>query len=600
MAAISGSEATLPASASASAPARATRVRAALAGAAAREAALVACAGLMLLWPALANGFPLIFSDTGTYVSQVLEGHLGWDRPPFYSLYLALLGWGVSLWPPVAAQALASAWLVRQVQRSVAPASGTARYLGTMALLAAATGLPWTVSTAIPDIFAPLAVLALFLLVFADAGGDWRRWALVLFLAVAVAMHLSILPISAALLLAAVLPLRIAGRLRMRPGAAVLAVLLGTAALTSVNLLARGRPSPSPYAATFVLARELADGPALATLARDCTRETWALCRYRHALPGSADAFLWDPHSPLYRAGGPRRLIGETDSILWRTLVEHPRAVLADAGGDFVRQVAMIRPATGLGAWSATAGATIRRDLPRGTVAAFDRSRQARGRLALAPVWARLDEAVEAAASVVCVVLLGAGLLGGGLVRPAANAAGRRRCVLALLGLLALLANAAVTGALSGPHDRYQSRIAWLPVLVVALGAAPRRRSRRPGGRSVVRPVGAGEDDQIGVLQRRQERQAQAEPPVDPVTVPVAHGEMQLDRRQLLLGEARGERGRQPGEEAGDGGRDSLACGVLGPAHRGAITLVRAVSAVGASVSRSAGRARGRRADRSA
>jgi len=47
----------------------------------------------LLLWPALYNGFPLVFSDSGTYISQLIERHLGWDRPPFYSLFLLLLGW---------------------------------------------------------------------------------------------------------------------------------------------------------------------------------------------------------------------------------------------------------------------------------------------------------------------------------------------------------------------------------------------------------------------------------------------------------------------------------------------------------------------------
>ena len=36
----------------------------------------------------------------------------------------------------------------------------------------------------------------------------------------------------------------------------------------------------------------------------------------------------------------------------------------------------------------------------------------------------------------------------------------------AAAALLALLANAAITGGLSGPHDRYQSRIMWLPPLI--------------------------------------------------------------------------------------------------------------------------------------
>ena len=39
-----------------------------------------------------------------------------------------------------------------------------------------------------------------------------------------------------------------------------------------------------------------------------------------------------------------------------------------------------------------------------------------------------------------------------------------------------LLMNAAITGALSMPHDRYQSRIMWLPPLVLLL-STPRTRA---------------------------------------------------------------------------------------------------------------------------
>ncbi len=46
---------------------------------------------------------------------------------------------------------------------------------------------------------------------------------------------------------------------------------------------------------------------------------------------------------------------------------------------------------------------------------------------------------------------------------------------LAVLALAGLLANAAATGALSGPHDRYQARIAWLVVLPPLLAYAARR-----------------------------------------------------------------------------------------------------------------------------
>jgi hypothetical protein len=39
--------------------------------------------------------------------------------------------------------------------------------------------------------------------------------------------------------------------------------------------------------------------------------------------------------------------------------------------------------------------------------------------------------------------------------------------------LIALLGNALVCGATSGPHDRYQGRLIWVPVLVMILTARP-------------------------------------------------------------------------------------------------------------------------------
>jgi hypothetical protein len=51
---------------------------------------------------------------------------------------------------------------------------------------------------------------------------------------------------------------------------------------------------------------------------------------------------------------------------------------------------------------------------------------------------------------------------------------------LAAAALVALLANAAITGGLSGPHDRYQSRIMWLPPVIAILAIASLRRATAP------------------------------------------------------------------------------------------------------------------------
>jgi hypothetical protein len=49
-------------------------------------ALVLVLAAILLLWPAFWNGYPLVFADTGTYLSQAIEHYAGWDRPIFYRL----------------------------------------------------------------------------------------------------------------------------------------------------------------------------------------------------------------------------------------------------------------------------------------------------------------------------------------------------------------------------------------------------------------------------------------------------------------------------------------------------------------------------------
>ena len=41
----------------------------------------VPAAAALLLWPAVWNGYPIVFADTGTYLSQAIHLYAGWDRP---------------------------------------------------------------------------------------------------------------------------------------------------------------------------------------------------------------------------------------------------------------------------------------------------------------------------------------------------------------------------------------------------------------------------------------------------------------------------------------------------------------------------------------
>ena len=428
----------------------------------------------LLLWPALYNGYPLVFADTGTYLSQAIEHYVGWDRPVFYSLFLLPLHLTLTTWPAITAQAVLTAHTLQLGQRALLPAASPYWLIPLLAGASVATALPWFAAQLMPDVFTPLLVLALAILIFVpERITERERCWLALVAAFMIAAQHSSVPLAAALLLVlvplrrrlgAALPLRRTDAWRL-VGAPLLAVL----ALASVNLAARGRLAIAPYGNVFLLARVIYDGPGLRTLQRDCPRAGWRLCPWRDHLPPTSDAFLWQPDSPALLAGGHKALAAEADAIIADTLRNEPGAEAAAVLRNLRQQLGQFATGDGLHAWPQTVEPWIARDFPRFEHAAYAASRQSRNRLAV-PAWMQTLHAATALGGVAgCVVLLAAGL--------------HRRHVAAGFAaavLLAVLANAAIAGGLSTPHHRYQSRIMLLAPLVAVLGGAALLRDRPP------------------------------------------------------------------------------------------------------------------------
>ena len=448
--------------------------------------ASLAAAVLLLLWPAWHNGYPLVFSDTGTYLTQIVERHLGWDRPMFYSLAILPLHLTLTNWPVVVAQAVLTVYLLCVTLRVVV---GTVQHLGALtAALSVLTALPWVTSELIPDFSTPLLVLVLTLLVvLPDRLTRREGWGLALLGAMLMAVHLSNV-LLAPLLLAVLLPMRrLLGARRplarldlVRAAGPWLAAAL---ALGTVNLIGHGRFSLSPYGSVFVLTRSLYDGPAMDVLRRHCPQAGWRLCiLVPDGLPASPDEFLWRRSSPLQRVGGPKQIAGEAKAILLTALHEEPRAMLWSALSDTFRQLGMVATGDGLQPWPETVTPVIHRDFPAAEARRYDAALQTTGHLAV-PGWL---QALHTAAL----------LLGVAATLASLGAALRRRHPVAGLcaaTLVCLLANAAVTGALSGPHDRYQSRVAWL-VVFAPLTAGLALRQHNPGVKFNRSPDRAPED----------------------------------------------------------------------------------------------------------
>lgn len=425
-------------------------------------------AAVLLLWPAVWNGYPIVFADSGTYLSQAVHRYLGWDRPAFYSLFILPLHLTVTTWPVVIVQALLTAGVLHILCRTLL--CGTWTVLPLAAGLAAMTWAPWLASQIMPDIFTPLLVLVLCMLVLVPQRLSRAEQAgLVGLAAFMIAAQQSSVPLSV-LLLAALLPLRrwVGGPVRPRWRLVLAPPLLAMTALVSVNLAVYGRLTLSPFGNVFVLARVIYDGPGLAALQRDCPTARWRLCGYLDRLPPTSDDFLWQADSPVVLSGGHKAVSAEADAIIAATLREQPgaefRAILANGWEQLHRFVS----GDGLEPWPAEVSPWIERDFPATEWNAYQSARQQRDVLII-PGWLdRLHRLVALGGVALCALLLPVALW-------------RRHPAAGFLAavLLALPASALITGGLSTPHDRYQSRVMWLAPCVAAVASlALTRRSR--------------------------------------------------------------------------------------------------------------------------
>lgn len=430
---------------------------------------MAACTA-MLLWPAFLNGYPLMFGDSGVYLTDGVTFHGGWARPVFYGLFLLPLHWKLSIWPVVVVQAGMSVLLIRAVVGRFLQRSGERLQFGIMVVLAAATSLPWFASQIMPDLFGPLIVLALALLILApERLAPWAQILLPLLAAGLITFHQSYVPISLAVVVT-LLALRWWQARRLRAGEVARAALvpaLAILALVAANTVFLGRASLSPYGAIFPMARMMIEGVGQRTLERECPRPDWSLCSQVGKIPATFEDFLFGPNGTLARAGGYKVVAGQAPAIVAATFRAEPEVVIRNAARRVVEQLGSF--ATGdwldrpmpdvIRAWEAV--------FPAAEVARFEASRQVRGVRLVPDGLQILHRTVGFAA--LAITLAGA-----------AFTLRRRSKLGALLTafVVALFVNACVTAGLSGVYDRYQSRFVWLAVLgAMMLFASQRQRS---------------------------------------------------------------------------------------------------------------------------
>lgn len=477
---------------------------------------------LILTWPALYNGGPIYFPDTGAYVrgadalSERLTGHrtvwtraddvaalsmpsansantspaLAQDRKPvlagrsvYYGvmLYLAAFAGGFGL--IVIAQALLTGAVIVGLTRHFVDPRHSRAFAVTVAGTTAAlclTPLPFFVSFLMPDLFTGLGLIGV-----AAVLAGWSReskagrigW-LLLILA-AMLFHASNIAIFAVLLICAVLIWivfrcrAIQGRAAVALAMTVIGALAGEVAFSRAVVYATGAPPVRP---PFLTARLIADGPGTEYLRAECPSSGFLLCRYRARLPQHSDSFLWStsPAVGVFSVIPYRErylLAAEERAFVIAVIAHDPLAVVLSSARSIGEQFATVGlsefnyPKDQRDFFVAKLPVPVVRDL-RQTLA-----------------WREAMPIDYFAKLIWPTVLIGLAISIGFLANPAMRRFGPYFVI--LMG--GWLINIAVCGAVSTPHDRYNARALWAVQLATALVIAAKL------GSNYRLPTGAGD-----------------------------------------------------------------------------------------------------------
>jgi hypothetical protein len=417
----------------------------------------------MLLAPALWNGFPLLQYDTGGYFARWYEGSLEESRSTIYGVFLHVLSLP-DFWPVVVAQTFFTVWILWTLLRSH-DLSGRARILPiTVAALSILTALPWLTSQLITDIMAGLAVLALYLvMVRAHTLMPWERGALVAFIAFAVAAHSAtfavlMLLVAASFVIALIDRAKILDHTRIPMigiGRGALALALGAALLLTTNYVVARKVAWTPGGIALMFGRMLNEGIVHRFLAEHCPDPRFKLCDHLSELPTDADVFFWG-EGLFDRLGRFKSMNTEMTTITLESLAAHPWLQIKGAAIATAQQLVMVDTGYGVNADLWHTYGMIENFAPQ-MLPAMKAARQQHHELSFTAI----NLVHVPAAYLAMLFLLGTIVLQHVRLAPLRPLA----CTVAL----ALMANAFVCGALSNPHDRYGSRMAWLAVLVVLL-----------------------------------------------------------------------------------------------------------------------------------
>jgi len=400
-----------------------------------------------------------------------------------------------NMWLAVVFQALCVAYVLQLLMVQLWGLRG-GQALAIAAALSLLTPLGLYTGFLMPDIFAPLVILAAgALAVYWRQLARGQRWLLAAILLFGLCAHSSHVALAALLLALGVLARLLFVRWRALSGAAllVLAVCIVAAgaaewAFGKAVTSAMGAP---PLRLPHPMARLIDLGPGTAYLRQHCPSAGYAVCDYVQNLPTAWDDFLFsaDPAKGVFGladAATKRRLSDEQLRFVFDVVRFDPWGVISGVGLDVLRQLGQFK--VDVGGYGPSILDMYEGRVPDRIFADMQRSRAGQP-------WALNEWLTATSYAMVLASLVAAMWLRRrshmGLPAPAQQ----RLSDFAAVVIVGVVANAMVCAGLASSMDRFQARVVWLvPFLVLSFLAVIRQARFSEAGAAAPQRAGPPAD----------------------------------------------------------------------------------------------------------
>lgn len=265
-------------------------------------------AALILLIPAFYNGYPLVYSDTGSYLYSGMELIIPQHRTIMYGLFIRLFSLSFSLWLVVFVQSLIVSYILWHITKVCYKSISKRLFLILLAFFSGFTGLGWYSSQIMPDIFTVTTVCILFLLTFKNDYKVYQKIIFSILLVFSINAHFSnyLIAILTLLLLFAVTRSNFIPKAKKELSfllpTIIISISIITGSLTNYAIGSTFKMNQGSH--VFLMGKMLDSGVLKSFLDDNCKDDNYVLCKCKDSLPDTSRVLLWDTKSPLYQNGG--------------------------------------------------------------------------------------------------------------------------------------------------------------------------------------------------------------------------------------------------------------------------------------------------------